>query len=406
MKKSPIDSKIAGQRNEKMILTMLRNHGRLSQSQLCKLAGIGSSTASTIVARLRDKGFVTETRGTSSNRGPKPTIIELNPKCRCLFGIEINPSYLFIGLFNFTGELRDKIRIALGADHSVQHVIDLMTVNIPGLLTRNSIDPTEVLGLGVAISGSVLSDGWISLSSPMGWKNVSLKEKLGEFFDFPVFVYSNRVRLLAEIALKPKLESKNILYLNNADGVGSTVYMQGKLIFGATGRYGETGHIVVDPDGPVCGCGNRGCLEALISGPAIAAKIQQDLDNNEEARCFAPHFENTGALRPPEEIVTQLEKSAQEGNSYAIALRDQITNHFGGVAAALINCYDPDIVILAGYVSNALYDHLSDEIRNRIKTSVYESNLRKIEVIPADAGKDALITGVANAVLQDAVVFR
>ncbi|HPO69552.1 MAG TPA: helix-turn-helix domain-containing protein, partial [Anaerohalosphaeraceae bacterium] len=76
---SPIDSKSAGQRNEHLILSMLRKHGRLSQSELCRLAGIRSSTASTIVARLREKGFVTERRGSSSKRGPKPILVELNP---------------------------------------------------------------------------------------------------------------------------------------------------------------------------------------------------------------------------------------------------------------------------------------------------------------------------------------
>ncbi len=405
MKESPIDSRNAGQRNEKMILSMLSSHGSLSQSQLCELAGIGSSTASTIVARLREKGFVTETRGTSTNRGPKPIIIELNPQCRFLFGVEINPSYIFVGLFNFTGELKDKIRIALGVDHSVQHVIDLLTVNIPGLLHRNRIEPSKVLGVGITLSGSVLSDGWISLSSPMGWKNVSLKERLELFFTFPVFVYSNRVRLLAEFALNPELESKTILYLNIADGVGSTIYMNGKLIFGATGRYGEIGHIVIEPDGPACGCGNKGCLEAIISGPALVSKIQQDL-KTKDAVCFAPQFENGVPTCPPEEIISYCSTYAKQGDTYAAFLRDLVTAHFSRVTATLINCFDPDVVILAGYVSSSFYEHLAQRILDRIKTTVYESNLRKIQIIPARAGSDALIKGVANAVLQDATEFR
>ncbi len=401
MKKSPIDSKIAGQRNERMILSMLRNRGKLSQSQLCELAGIGSSTASTIVARLREKGYVTETRGTSANRGPKPTIIELNPECRYLFGVEINPSYVFVGLFNFVGELKDKIRIALGTDHSVQHVIDLLTVNIPGLLNRNQLDLSTILGVGVTLSGSVLPDGWISLSSPMGWKNVSLKEELKRFFDFPVFVYSNRVRLLAEFDLKPELESQNILYLNISDGVGSTVYMNGKLIYGATGRYGEIGHIVVDPDGPECGCGHKGCLEAFVSGPALVSKIQQDIKTSTDI-CFSEHLTGDKSAIAPEEIFEQWSTYIEQNDVYAISLRDFVADHFSKIAAIVINCYDPDVVILGGYVSSHLHEHLAEAIQQRIQYNVYESDLRNIEIIPSQAGKNALITGVANAVLQDA----
>lgn len=404
MKKSPIDSKIAGQRNERMILSMLRNHGELSQSQLCELANIGSSTASTIVSRLREKGYITETRGTSANRGPKPTILKLNPECRYLFGVEINPSYIFVGLFNFVGRLQDKIRIALGSDHSVQHVIDLLTVNLPGLLNRNHLNPSAIIGVGVTLSGSVLPNGWISLSSPMGWKNVSLTKELKRFFDFPTFVYSNRVRLLAEFELTPALESKNILYLNIADGVGSTVYMNGKLVYGATGRYGEIGHIVVEPDGPVCGCGNRGCLEAFISGPSLVAKIQRDLPDQPDI-CFAGHFKDNQAVKAPEEIFAQWSDYIAQNDPYAVHLRDFVANHFAKVAAVAINCYDPDVVILGGYVSSHLHASLAEAIGDSIDRTVYESSLRNIEIIPARAGKDALITGVANAVLQDVVSF-
>lgn len=405
MTKTPIDSKIAGQRNEKMFLWMLRKYGPLSQTQLCQMVGIGSSTASTIVARLRDKGLVTETRGMSTTRGPKPTIIELNPDCLHLFGVEINPSYIFIGLFNFTGQLKDKIRIALGADHSVRHVLDLLTVNIPGLLTRNAIDPDKVLGLGVTLSGSVQSDGWISLSSPLGWKDVSLKEQLAEHFSFPVGVYSNRVRLLAEIALDPELESKSILYLNVADGVGSTICTGGKLIFGATGRYGEIGHIVVDPDGPLCGCGNRGCLEALISGPALVARIRRDLDSG-TANCFDAAFSAKNGPLTPEEMLSSWAACIEQNDPYALCLRDEVVTHVSQTAAMLINCYDPDTIILAGYIADQLYDTLAQNIHDRIKTDVYDSTLRKIEIRSARAGKDAVIKGVANAVLQDAADYK
>ncbi len=403
MKKSPIDSKIAGQRNEKLILSMLGKHGSLSQSDLCRMAGIRSSTASTIVARLREKGLVVETRGNSNTRGPKPTIITLNPECRYLFAVEINPSYIFIGLFNFTGLIKDKIRIALGPDHSVRHVIDLLTVNIPGLLNRNDIKASTVLGVGITLSGSVLPNGWISLSSPMGWKDVSLKEQLSGFFNFPVSVYSNRVRLLAEFALEPALESESILYLNVADGVGSTIYMGGNLIFGSSGRYGETGHIVVDPNGPVCGCGNQGCLEAIVSGPSLVAKIQEALKAG-GAACFADQFRNGQPVCTPEELLAQWSGYIQQGDAYAISLQDFVADHCSTIAATLVNCYDPNIIILAGYVSVQIREVLTEKIQERLKTHVYESALRNIEIMPARAGKDALIMGVARAVLQDAVV--
>lgn len=402
MKNSPIDSKTAGQRNEKMILSILRSHGKLSQTELCRLAGIGSSTASTIVARLREKGLVTETRGSSQRRGPKPTIIEINSDSYYGIGIEINPSYLYIGLFNFIGIMKDKIRIPLGTDHSQKHVENLIVNNIPMLLSNNGIENEKVLGAGVTLSGSVSSDGKVSLSSPMGWKNVPLQEILSEYFIFPVRVYSNRIRLLAEFAINPVIEKKNILYLNVANGVGSTVYMNGQLIYGATGRYGETGHIVVNPDGPLCGCGNKGCLEALISGPALESKIKQDIQAGAQT-AFKEILNQKTNGPAPEILLSNWAELATLGDQYAISLKKYAMDHFSRAAAMLINCYDPDVVILAGYVALQFPVEFADAIRDKMRTDVYENPLRTIEIIPAKAGEDALIKGVSTAILQDSV---
>ena len=395
MKNGPIDSKNAGQRNEKLILSMLVEHEKLSQAQLCTLAGIGSSTASTIVARLREKGLIIETPGHSTTRGPKPVVLELNPDCRYTVGVEINPSHLFIGLFNFKGQMKDKIRISLGSDHSLETVLDLLSVNVPGLLNRNRIENAKVIGVGVTLSGSVSPDGCVSLSSPLGWKDVHLKEHLQPFFEFPVSVYSNRVRLLSEFAISADLASKNILYLNLADGVGSTVYMDGKLISGSTGRYGEIGHIVVEPDGPICGCGQKGCLEAFISGPALANKIR-----NESDKALSACFDGTDGSDIPEEFLKGWSGAAENGDSYALALRDYVADHFAQAACMLINCYDPEVIILAGYVSLHFHEYFAERIREKMQQNVYESSLRKIQIIPARAGEDALITGVSIAIRQ------
>lgn len=391
---SPIDSKSAGQRNEHLILSMLRKHGRLSQSELCRLAGIRSSTASTIVARLREKGFVNERRGSSSKRGPKPVLVELNPDCLHLIGIEINPSYLVLGLFNFIGLLKNRIRIPLGDNHSVEHVLALLNDCLPDLLAVDHIDKSQIIGAGATLSGSVTPDGRISLSSPMGWKNVNLKEKLSAVLPFPVSVFSNRVRLLAEFEIQPELASRSILYINAANGVGSTLYMNGHLVFGASGRYGEIGHIIADPAGPVCGCGHQGCLEAIISGPALAFKIMQDIRQGTET-AFADSVFHT-----PEELLANWSLYIERGDSYALQLREYVGQYLSWAAAILINCYDPDVIILAGYVVLPFLSYFAQQIQQRVKTAVYDHALRDIPIIPAQAGEDALIKGVAAAVIR------
>ncbi|MCE5186594.1 MAG: ROK family transcriptional regulator [Planctomycetaceae bacterium] len=400
-KNSPIDSKGAGRRNELMILTMLRKHKRLSQTELCRLAQIGSSTASTIVARLRDKGLIVETRGLSDRRGPKPTLLELNPQSLYVIGVEISPSYLYIGLFNFVGGMKDKDRVPLGQDHSPDHVIGLLGRHIAAMIDKNSLESEQVIGSGVTLSGSVAHDGSVSLSSPMGWTDVPLRERLSSLLGFSVLVYNNRVRLLAEFEIQPELASKNILYLNLANGVGSTLYVNGRMMSGATGRYGEIGHIVIDPNGPRCGCGNVGCLEAFISGPSLAGRIKRDFESG-RAPVFAPIFA-ANAQPAPEEVVSLWADAARRGDAYSVSLRDETADRFSGVAALAINCYDPDIIILAGYIALLFPDVFADAIRQKMRTNVYDHLLRDIEITTARAGEDAVIKGLAAAVLQDSL---
>jgi len=397
MTKSPIDSKSAGQRNERLILSLLRKHGTLSQTQLCRLVGIGSSTASTIVARLREKGLVIEHRGQSQRRGPKPVNLTLNANAAYILGIEISPSYVIIGLFDFVGQLVQKDRFPLGQDHSVENVLKTLVGRVESLLAGRKLPASSVVGAGVTLSGSVSAEGLVHLSSPLGWKDVPLKTLLAERLSFPVSIYSNRVRLLAEMAVEPQLAARNVLYLNVANGVGSTVYMNGRLIFGATGRYGEIGHTVIDPAGPLCGCGHRGCLEAHISGPALLARIRRDRQNGVRTCLLA----NDDADQTPESLLADWPAAVAAQDAYAIILRDTVAEQLSRCAAAAINSYDPDVIILGGYVCLLFGDTFIKAIREEMTRSVYDHAVREIDIRTARAGEDALICGVCEAVMQD-----
>jgi len=225
MNKNAIDSKTAGQRNEKLVIELLRDSGALSQAQICEITCLGSSTISYIVGRLREKGLIIEQPGQSAKRGAKPTFIDINPAGQFVIGAEINPSYIFIGLFDFTAQLIDSIKVPLGSDHSVENVTGLLEVNTKGILSKNDISKSKLTGIGITLSGSVSKEGLVQLSSPLGWKKVPLKKLLSCKFKCPVDVYTTKVRLLAEMNTAPALSSKNIIYLNVANGVGTVIWL-------------------------------------------------------------------------------------------------------------------------------------------------------------------------------------
>ena len=398
MKNTPMDSRLAGQRNEQLILSLLREHGPLSQTQLCNMINLGSSTASSIVSRLRDKELVVETRGQSDRRGPKPILLKINPCAWYVIGIEINPSYIFMGLFDFTANLRETRKSPLSTDHSVEHVLGVIEQTFPSLTVLCGDGNGKLLGVGVTVSGSISADGVVQLSSPLGWEQIPLKELMEHRLGRTVSVHSTRVRLMAEITQQPQLQSRSILYLNVANGVGATVYMNGQLITGTTGRYGEIGHIIVQPDGPRCGCGHQGCLETLISGRAIAERIRKDV--NEGAKTMLTEWMSRTGDKVPEEIVTLWGQAVGQQDPYALEIRDFIAGYLSRAATMSINAFDPDTVILAGYVCRQCPEYFVQSIRNAMNEQVYDSPRRDIQVMAARCGDEALITGVAMATLR------
>ena len=396
MKSRPIDSRRAGENNEKLILRLLRKHGSLSQSQLCRLTGLGSSTASSIVSRLRDKGLVLENEGESTRRGPKPVILSINPRGRFIAGVEVNPDLIHIGLFDFATELIDTVKVPLDRDHSVDRVVHLLVAQLEALFERHGVVQTQVLGVGIALSGTVSKDGHVVLSSPMGWKDVPFRAWLDEHLHCPVCLFSTRVRLLAEMALESNGGYKNVVYINVADGVGCSAVMEGQLLQGATGRGGEIGHVIVAPEGPLCGCGHRGCLEAVISGPALAEKILMELMGDRSSPLQQ-------AIGPGDNHKTVIQKWGQaltRGDAYALEIRQYVESYLGKAVALAVNLYDPEMVILGGYVTNACFDAIRAAVERTIDSSVYNSDSRAITLRPASVGERSLIIGTAMAIWQ------
>jgi predicted NBD/HSP70 family sugar kinase len=398
MKNNTIDSKNAGLRNENLILRILRQNGELSQSNICKLTGLGSSTVSYITGRLREKNLILGRVGHSNQRGAKPVILNINPEGKHIISISINPSHVAVGLFDFTCKMKEKVDVALDGNNAVENVCSIAEITVHGLLGKYKVDEKDLLGIGVVLSGTIGPDGVVKLSSPLGWKDVELKKILAEKFQCDTYIYSTRVRFLAEIRVDPELASKSALYLNVADGVGGTLFADGRIIDGATGRFAELGHIVVDPDGPLCGCGHKGCLEAFISGPAIAKKITKDIESGTKTILSGEIIHEDMA----EDIVNKWGQAINRGDNYAISLREKVAEHLSKITAVAIDCFDPQVVVLAGYVLNQSIDYFVKAIESRLGSDVYDNHSRKIEIKQAKVGKDVLINAVATAILQDA----
>jgi N-acetylglucosamine repressor len=393
MKKEPVDFKDIAVQNEKLVITLLRRHGVLSQTQLRKYSGLSMSTSSSIIARLRGKGYIIETKGVSSKRGAKPVNLSINPGGCYAVGVELRTDSVYAGLFDFNANLEGDILKSV-SDKSPEAVAAAVKETVGMLMADYPYAASRTQGIGVAISGSIRDNSFVVLSSPLGWKNVDFKQLLSGMLDIPVVIYPTQVRMFAEMDIESP--HRNMVYVNIGNGVGSHVILDGHLCGGATGRIGEIGHVVMIPQGKLCGCGNRGCLETLISGRAIARRIREDIG---KGLCQPRGFDIENCDLP-ETVIARWSEMIAAGDSYGVALAREVALYLSRAVSVMVNICDPQIITLAGYVAQACFEHLKEAILETFETDVYNYSERSIKITKARSGNLALIKGAAISILQ------
>lgn len=389
--KKTVDLKDVGAQNEKLVLSLLRRNGAMSQTRLRKLSGLSTSTSSYIIGRLRNKGWINETKGISTTRGAKPVILSINDSGAYAVGVEINPSVVRAGLYDFSATLVERSSAPI-ASAMPEDVADLIETVVKELLIKNKVAEKNLLGIAIALSGTIENNAVVRLGSPLGWKNVDLKYLMDGRFDTEISIYPTVVRLFSEFKLHK--DQENVLYVNAASGVGSVAVVEGRPIGARTGRGGEIGHITIEKNGKLCGCGKRGCLETVIGAGALSAKIKQDIKGGVKTSLTVAKSDK------PEDIMTKWGECVKAGDEYSLELGEFVASKLLKPLADTINITQPEEVILAGSVCLASFDAIKKILDEKGEEFIYNYNTLNIEVVKAEAGNDALMAGAAMRLIM------
>lgn len=208
-----------------------------------------------------------------------------------------------------------------------------------------------VAGIGVAIAGLLKSDSGVLLSSPnmRGWLNVPIKRIFADEFGVPVYAGNDAtMAAVGEHRYGAAKGLDNFLYITVSTGIGGGLILNGKPFTGADGFAGEVGHMTINPGGPVCSCGRRGCFEVMASGTAIAR------DAKERIASGAASIIGDMVDREPEKITAQVvEQAARQGDELAKDVMHQAAVNLGIGLSNLIMIFDPQAIIVGGGVTNS-----------------------------------------------------
>jgi glucokinase len=311
-------------------------------------------------------------------------------------GVDLGGTKVEVALVDTTGRILQRQKkptdIKGGPDRIIAEISQMVQ-------TLKEEGPASApVGVGVGVAGQISADtGVVRFSPNLGWRDVPLKEKLKGFLDLPVVVTNDvRAATWGEWFHGAGAEVDDLICLFIGTGIGGGVVSGGRVLTGASNTAGELGHMTIDLHGPVCTCGNRGCMEALAGGWAIARRAQKAINDSPAAGAA---FLKTAGLKSPfkdEDLTAKIvAEAAQAGDPLARLIVDEVTNALIAGGVALVNAFNPSRLILGGGVLKGLPE-LPARLEEGIRRSALEVATADFKVVRAQLGNNAGVVGAAS----------
>ena len=388
-----VDGQSMQQANRALVLALIRHDPTLSRASIARQTTLSPASVSGIVDHLIREGFVREEAAAATGVvGRRPMRLVFNPTARVTLGIAIDVRDVTAGLVDLGGKMRATQRAPIAPEARPAAIVD--TVAQVARRALRGVDSRDVLGVGVAVPGLVRwPDGVILFSPNLEWRDVPIQAMLEERLGRPVLV-DNEVRALAlaEHSYGAARGARTVVVIDAAYGVGGAIIIDSALYRGVHGAAGEVGHNIVEPNGAVCGCGNRGCLETVASAHGLVARATDALA---AGRASALAADARGRL-----TLDHIVAAARGGDALACELLARAATYLGLAVANAIDNWDPERVVLSGPVALAVGDRLDDALLGG-QRAILDVGRARVPVVRAERGADAKVIGAATLAAAD-----
>jgi glucokinase-like ROK family protein len=391
------DQNLVRKYNSAVVLNTIRHRAPLSRAEVAKFTGLNRSTVSQIINSLLESKLVQETVLQSDRVGRPGLLLELNPNCGFAVGIEIGVDFISLVVTDFVANVLWRQRIISDIHDSLDIVLERAFKMTEEALRKGNSLNMRPLGIGLGIPGLVdLIHGELKFAPNLGWKNVPICNLWSRRFNLPIFVDNEaKAAALGEYYFGIARGQNNFIFLNAGVGLGAGIMIDGKLFRGSHGYASEVGHMIMDPQGEVCGCGNRGCWETQAGPRAVIRRFRETLEQGVPSAVL--HAANNELDNITFETIAN---AANQGDDAALIAMHEVGESLGFGIANLVNVFNPQMVILGGELNYA------SEILLPIIKEVVAVNAMKLEnedlIIAASVhGRDACVMGAAALVLDD-----
>lgn len=309
-----------------------------------------------------------------------------------LMGVDLGGTKILAGVFDDKLECLGRAKKSTKAQRGAEAVVERVAATVLEAIDECDLQPKQIRGLGIGAPGACDPDtGTVIFAPNLGWKNFPLKKELEKRLPFPVFVENDcNLQTLGVYEKELKGKPRHLVGIFLGTGIGAGIILDGKLYRGFNRTAGEIGHMVLEVGGPKCGCGNKGCFEALASRTAIFRRIEAALKDGHKTvltELLGPDLENlrSGDLR----------KAIKRGDKLVERIVEEAAEYTGIAVANVINLLNPEVIVIGGGVMDALEDEMLAIIVETAHDYAMNGTTEGIEILASRLGDEAGITGGA-----------
>ncbi|HET6217727.1 MAG TPA: ROK family protein [Acidobacteriaceae bacterium] len=383
------------------ILHLIHSGVNSSRLELAGQTNLSPASITTIVQRLMTKDLVVESEPLRSQLGRRPVPLEIRGDAAYLVGVDIGSFYQRILITDINGKIVYKWQSQTAMWEGRKRVLERTFRAVHEAMRESRLSRGAIKGIGIAHSGVIDSEAGLVLCYPRPgqmaeWKNVPLKDLFQKEFKVPCLLEDSvRTTATAEKTFGLGKELSNFIYIDVGMGIGAGIFLDGKLYRGAGGSAGEFGHITVDENGPLCSCGNNGCLETVASCAAIIQNVRAAIEQGIDSKIR--DLVGGDLKKVSIEIIAQ---AVKENDSLAFRVLQKAGSYIGIGLADLVNLLNPRVMIFGGALFRAVPQLLSDPLSRIIKQRSLEKSANDAQLLVSPLGGEACALGASRLMAE------
>jgi N-acetylglucosamine repressor len=379
-------------RIKQQIISKFYKEGQLSIHDICESVKLSAPTVAKAIDELIDQQLIIKIGVGGSSGGRRPGIYAINPSSRYVMAIDLERSFVRMGIFDFANKPASKTYEFNEGLDTLPDVFNFLTEKVNEILRNNKISKKKVLGIGLSLPGLIdIHTGLSHTYLPDKKPAATLTEQTG----IRTYVeHDTKLMALGEQAFGLAKGLENVLCLNMGSGIGLSMILNGSIYRGHSGYSGEFGHIQIDNSGELCHCGKVGCIETMAAGKSLVTRARQHISGGRSSLLASQDRNAIDKLN-----TSAIIEAAKSGDELSRELLEQAGEALGKGMAVLVHLFNPELIILGGELSKAS-DLFIKPINRNLKNHTLDRIRQDSGIKVSKLGDDARIMGALALVMN------